>query len=404
MSGRLGDASGTSIRRRPTAGLSPNPPRSPYSLSPYLTHDEDSDLAASGTCGIDSPKSPHPFHDSAKPSASGGFPTLVEDRNGLYKAKESVSHPSTASHSRSHKVEASSSPFHAVPLTPEMESRSCSVQGHTAKSRSPTASIPPRLPTPDFSLLREPLRQALVLPLNFFRSRSARQSQQSTNSQQTSSTSRVHHSPSLSSHRTPKPREESRQSEKPTFKLQEASSLPSFPVFWSPTAGTTYGKPPGLGSSLTISESGKEINMTFISNSWKWERGVLFLSVFVVSGPTEKCNIGGLTNTQVFSIGFGGLLYSILLWFRAIRISGIVVITQYDLSLCERPFTGSYANAKYQLANRYYSRLKCASCDLCSGIYGGLHALSNNRRMLHGPPIAKRGCPPLDWMRSVSKT
>ncbi len=51
----------------------------------------------------------------------------------------------------------------------------------------------------------------------------------------------------------------------------------------------------------------------------------------------RKCNIGGLTNTQVFSIGFSGLLYSLLLWFRAIRISGIVVITQYDLLLCERP-------------------------------------------------------------------
>lgn len=291
MSGRLGDASGTSMRRRPTAGLSPNPPRSPYSLSPYLAHDEDSDWAASRTCGRDSPKSPRPFHDSANPSASDGFPTLVEDRNGLYKAKESVSHPSTASHSRSHEVGASSSPFHAVPLTPEMESRSCSVQGPTEKSRSSTASIPPRLPTPDFSLLREPLRQALVLPLGFFRSRSARQSQESTNSQQTSSTSRMHHFPFLSSDLTPKPREESRQSEKPTFKLQEASSLPTFPVFWSPTAGTTYGKPPGLGSNLTISESGKEINMTIVSNSWKWERGALFLSVFVVSRLCENATL-----------------------------------------------------------------------------------------------------------------
>ena len=340
MSGRLGDASGTSIRRRPTAGLSPIPPRSPYSLSPYFTHNEDSDLAAPETCERESPKCPRPFRDSANFIASDGFPTLVEDKNGPYEAKESISHPSTASHSRSREVDASSSPFQAVPLTPEMERRSCSVQGHAAKSRSTTSSIPPRLPTPDFSLLREPLRQALVLPLNFFRSRSARQSQQSTSSQSTSSASRVHLFPSLSSHLTSKPREETRQSEKPTFKLQEASSLPSFPLFWSPTAGTTYGKPPDLGSNLTISESGKQINMTSISNSCKRERGALFLSVFVVSRPCEKCNIGGLTNTQVFSIGFGGLLYSLLLWFRAIRISGIVVITQFDLSLCEDPFTG----------------------------------------------------------------
>ena len=295
MSERLGDASGTSIRRRPTAGLSPNPPRSPYSLSPYFTHDEDSDLAAPESCGRDSPKCRRPFRDSANPNASDGFPTLVEDKNGRYEAKKSISHPSTASHSRSHEVEASSSPFQAVPLTPEMERRSCSVQGHAPKSRSTTSSIPPRLPTPDFSILREPLRQALVLPLNFFRSRSARQSQQSTSSESTSSTPRMHHFPSLSSYLNPKQREETRQSEKPTFKLQEASSLPSFPLFWSPTAGTTYGKPPDLGSNLTISESGKQISMTSISNSCKWERGSLFLSVFVVSRPCEKYDIGGLT-------------------------------------------------------------------------------------------------------------
>ena len=292
MSGRLGDTSGTSIRRRPTAGLSPNPPRSPYSLSPYLTHDEDSDLAASEAYGKDSSKCPCPCRDSANPSASDGSPTLVEDKNRPYKSKESISHPSTISHSRSHEVETSSSPFHTVPLTPEMESRSCSVQGHAEKSRSTITSIPPRLPTPDFSRLREPLRQALVLPLNFFRSRSAHRSQQSTESQLTNSTSRAHHSPSLASHLTLKPPDETHQSEKPTFKLQEASSLPSFPVFWSPTAGTTYGKPQALGSNLTISESGKEINMTSISNTWKWERGALFLSVFVVSKQCAKCNVG----------------------------------------------------------------------------------------------------------------
>ena len=326
------------MRRRPTAGLSPNPPRSPYSLSPYLTHDEDSDLATSETHGRDSPKFPRPFRDSASPSASSGCPTLVENK------KESISHPSTTPYSRSHEFGTSSSPFHAVPLTPEMESRNCSVQGHPVKSRSTIASIPPRLPTPDFSRLREPLRQALVLPLNFFRSRSAHQSQQSTNSQLTSSTSRAHHSPSLSSHLTLKPREETRQSEKPTFKLQEASSLPPFPLFWSPTAGTIYGKPQALGSNSTISGGGKETNTTFMSNTWKWERGALFLSVFVVSKPCAKCNASGLNNTQVFGIGFSGLLYSLLLWFRAIRISGIVVITQYDLSLCENPSAGSYAN------------------------------------------------------------
>jgi hypothetical protein len=290
MSGRLGDASGTSIRRRPTAGLSPNPPRSPYSLSPYLTHDEDSDLAASEAYGKDSPKCPRPFRDSANPSASDGSPTLVEDKNRPYKAKESISNPSTIFHSRSREVETSSSPFHTVPLTLEMESTNCSVQGHVIKSTTTVTSVPPRLPTPDFSRLREPLRQALVLPLNFFRSRSAHRSQQSTNSQLTNSTSRTRRSPSLSSHPTSESRDETCQSEEPTFKLQGVSSLPSFPIFWSPTAGTTYGKPQDLGSNLTISESGKGINMTFISNTWKWERGGLFLSVFVVSKLCAKCN------------------------------------------------------------------------------------------------------------------
>jgi len=344
MSGLLGDASGTSIRRRPTAGLSPNPLRSPYSLSPYLTHEEDSDLAAPETYGRDSLKCPRPSHDSANPGASDGFPTLVEDKNKPY--KESVSLPSPVSHSRSHEVKPSTSPFHTIPLTPEMESRSCSVQGHVAKSRSITASIPSGLPTPDFSLLREPLKQALVMPLNFFRSRSARQSQQSTDSQQTSSTSRSHPFPSLSSHLTPTPRQETRQPEKPTFKLRETSSLPSYPVFWSPPAGTTISKPQDLGTNLTISESGKETHRTLISNPWKWERVVLFLSVFVVSVPCENTKNSGLTNIQVFGIGFSGLLYSLLLWFRAIRISSIVVITQYDLSLCENPSTGFYPNAK----------------------------------------------------------
>lgn len=286
MSGRLGDASSTSIRRRPTAGLSPNPLRSPYSLSPYLTHEEDGNLADPETLGRHSPKCARPFCASAGPSASDGFPMPVEDKNKLYEENKHLSHPSAVSHSRSHDVE-TYPPVHTVPLTPEMESRSHSVQGNMAPSRS-TTSMPPRLPTPDFSLLREPLRQALVAPLHFFRSRSARQSQQSTISHQTSSTSRTRHIPSLSSHLSPKRREETRLSEKPTFKLQETSSLPSYPVFWSPTAGTANAKPQELGVNLTVSESGKETDLTIIPNPWKWERVVLFLSVFVVSEPCEK--------------------------------------------------------------------------------------------------------------------
>jgi hypothetical protein len=289
MPGRLGDASSTSIRRRPTAGLSPNPLRSPYSLSPYLIHEGDGDSTAPESDGRCSPKYPRPFRDSAFPGASDGLPPIpVEDKNKPYNDREFATHPSTISHGRSHEVETSCSPFHSVPLTPEMEKRSHSVQGNAVPSRSTINSLPPRLPTPDFSLLREPLRQALAVPLNFFRSRSARQSKQSTNSHQTSSTSRTRHFPSVSSHLTDKPREETRVSEKPTFKLRETSSLPSYPVFWSPTAGTTDGKPRELGINLTVSESGKETQLTFISDSWKWERRALFLSVLVVSGPVRK--------------------------------------------------------------------------------------------------------------------
>jgi hypothetical protein len=193
MSGRLGDASSTSIRRRPTAGLSPNPLRSPYSLSPYLTHEEDGDLAVSETYGRDSPKCPRPFMILQILVLPMAFQLPVEDKNKPYKEKEPVSHPSTVSHSRSHEVETSSSPFHTVPLTPEMESRSCSVQGHVSTIKKHNNFHAAKTSYPDFGLLREPLRQALVAPLNFFRSRSARQSQQSTNSQQTSSTSRTHH-------------------------------------------------------------------------------------------------------------------------------------------------------------------------------------------------------------------
>jgi len=287
MSGQLGGASSTSIRRRPTAGLSPNPLRSPYSLSPYLPHEEDSDLAAPETYGRYSPKCPRPFHDTASPGASDGFPMPVEDKNEPYKENHSVSPPSTLSHTRSHEVETLSSPFHAVPLTPEMKSRGRSVQWNVELSRSTITSMPPRLPTPDFGLLREPLRQALVAPLNFFRSRSARQSQQSTNSQQTNSTSRTHHFPSLSARLTPKQREETRHSEKATFKLRETSSLPSYPVFWSPTTGTAVAKPQESGINRTVSESCKETSLTFLSVFWKWERAALFLSVFVVSEPCE---------------------------------------------------------------------------------------------------------------------
>ena len=285
MSGRLGDASSTSIRRRPTAGLSPNPLGPLYSLSPYLTREEDSDLAASESYGRHSPKFPRPFCGSTSPCGSDGLPMPVEDKN---KEIESASHPSTVCHSRSHEVETSSSPFHTVPLTPKMEYGSRYVQGNVVPSIEATISMPPRLPTPDFSLLREPLRQALVAPLNFFRSRSARQSQQSTNSQLTSSTSRVHHPPSLLFHLTLKSSQATRLSEKATFKLQETSSLPSYPVFWSPTAGTADYKPQKLGINLTVSESGKETDLNLISASWKWERCVLFLSVFVVSELHEN--------------------------------------------------------------------------------------------------------------------
>ena len=333
MSGLLGDASSTSIRRRPTTGLSPNPLRSPFSLSPYLAHEEDSDLAGSESYGKSSPKFPRSFHDSASHSTSDDVPTPVYNKS--YKENKSLSHPSILSHSRSHEVETSSPPFHTVPLTPEMGRRAPSIQGNVRLSRSTIASIPPRLPTPDFSLLRAPLRQALVAPLNFFRSRSAGQSQQSAVSQQTTSSSRSHHIPSFLSRLTPKLREATRESEKPTFKLQETSSLPSYPVLWSPTAATADGKPQELGINLTVSESGKETYLTSISNSWRWERGALFLSVFVVSESLECGTIGGLIHNQVFIIGFSGLFYSLLLWLRAIGISSMVVITQYDLSLCE---------------------------------------------------------------------
>ena len=277
MSGLLGDTSSTSIRRRPTAGLSPNPLKSPYSLSPYLAHEEDSDLACPETYGKSSPKFPRSFHDSTSHSTSDGVRMPVE--HTPYKENKSIPHPSIISHSRSHEVETSSPPFHAVPLTPEMGSRIRSFQGNVGLSRSTITSMPPRLPTPDFSLLREPLRQAFVAPLNFFRSRSARQS---TNSQQTTSSSRAH-----LSRLTLKLREATRQSEELTFKLRETSSLPSYPVLWSPTAATADNKPQELGINLTVSEGGKETDLTFISNSWRWERGALFLSGFVVSESRE---------------------------------------------------------------------------------------------------------------------
>jgi hypothetical protein len=115
-------------------------------------------------------------------------------------------------------------------------------------------------------------------------------------SQQTTPSSRTQHFLSFLSRPIPKLRGTTRESEKPTFKLQETSSLPSYPVLWSPTATTADGKPQELGIDLTVSESGKEIDLTIISNYLRWERGALFLSVFVVSEPLEN---GPLVNSSI---------------------------------------------------------------------------------------------------------
>lgn len=284
------------MRRRPTAGLSPtvDSPLSTYSPSlspqPHFGRDLRSINIRNSPNEVPYPQSPRPF----SLDTSFGLTVRVED------ADEPTILPTVLlvnSNKEPSRVLHSTEQLHSIPLTPRISPATLSQE----TSKSSIRSVIPRLPTPDFSTLRNPIRQALISPLSFFRSRSQSQETQDHSLESKNITSMA----SLESITDPLLRSDDRLSIQSDFSIRSqlvtnttekltnkfplsAAALRHLKSIANKDQGKSikgFVKLPNSNDGIVSSESGNGLGLGEMSGRWTIHKCVLLLSVISVRIP-----------------------------------------------------------------------------------------------------------------------